>query len=99
MLSLYAGYGKSIPVETTLATSAPRPPVGPPPAVGAGSAVLVTGGVGVGVDFTGACFVGFTGVFTGAGVFFATGFGGATGAGFSTIGSGFGCTTPIARSP
>src|SRR5215212_4850290 len=49
MLFRYPGYGNSIPCVRTVATSAPRPPVGPPPAAGAvvGFAGCAVGGTGV----------------------------------------------------
>src|SRR5437879_1224550 len=85
-----------MPGVSMFATSAPRPPVEPPPAAGAGVA-----GLG-GVAFNAVC-----GVATlGAGFGFAVGGTGlgftveaAGGGGASTTGAGFSCTTPTAGGP
>src|SRR5690242_1239795 len=100
-----------MPSTVTLATSAPRPPVGPPPAAGAAASFVV--------DFAGAFAAAALGVAT-FGVFFgavfvfsalmrdASGVSRATGAGFSAAGFaaaggvstfGVGCTSPIWRGP
>src|SRR5215204_6666167 len=61
----YTGYGNSIPSVRTLATSAPRPPAGPPPAVGvdgvgfaAGVAAFATAGFGVAAPASGVATLG-----------------------------------------
>src|SRR6185503_15727779 len=97
MFSRYPGYGNSIPPVLTVATSVPRPPVSPPPAVGVGAFVSVfvsVGRLGVasGVFAVGAVLVG-AGMSRGA-VFGRTGGGSVVG-----VGAGCGLTTPAARSP
>src|SRR5665213_1099506 len=63
MLLRYPGKGKSIPAVCTVATSVPRPPVGPPPAFGA-----AVGFAALGLPSTGvARFVGAGAAFVGAG--------------------------------
>src|SRR5215469_864570 len=101
MFSVYHGYGKSMPGVLMFATSAPFPPVGPPPATGCGvvgfGASSLVGGAGVTCFGAGAVFVLTAGAFFGAGAGF-TGAGGVFSAGGVT-GGGVGCTAPIARSP
>src|SRR6185312_5615074 len=96
MLLRYPGNGKSIPAVCTVATSVPRPPVGPPPAFGA----LVAGAAFFGGASTGvARVVGAGGALLGAGgtedgvsrIF------GGVGAGF--VGAGARVTSPMARGP
>src|SRR5665213_1725315 len=95
MLLRYPGKGKSIPAVCTVATSVPRPPVGPPPAFGA-----AVGFAALGLPSTGvARFVGAGAAFVGAG---GTADGvsrilGGVGAGL--VGAGASVTSPIARGP
>ena len=59
MLFRYPGNGKSIPSVWTVATSVPLPPIGPPPARGAGSGGVASAGLSTGVDRS-AAFLGVT---------------------------------------
>src|SRR6185312_6032696 len=101
MFSRYPGNGNSTPSVLTLATSVPRPPSGPPPALGGGVVGLAGAMSGVGV--AGGVFLrGGALVFTGIGIAFwicsaRLGTGGA----FSTgaVVGGVGVTTPAARGP
>src|SRR5690242_15336487 len=65
MFSRYPGYGKSIPLVFTVTTSAPRPPVSPPPAT---VGVLVSGFASVGVDGVASGVADFFGGAFGAGI-------------------------------
>src|SRR5262249_25109119 len=105
MLFVYSGYGNSIPGVSIVATSAPFPPSGPPPAAGwAGvffdCAVVFDGLVGVacfevfGVGLGVTCLGTGVGFAFGAGtVFFGSGGGVAAGGGgvSTTGGAGAGC--------
>src|SRR5689334_6337345 len=95
MLSVYCGYGNSMPGVSMFATSFPFPPTGPPPAcVFAGAASVF------GASTAGVCFGAVFAFEAGTGVFGAALGGVGAGAGFATgAGVGSGCTAPIARSP
>src|SRR3954471_8270036 len=93
----YTGYGKAIPSALTFATSAPRPPSGPPPATGGfvTGAALAAFGVAVFAVRAGAAFAGAV-MRSGTGFSRARGTGAGAGAGGTgTAGAGVGCTTPI----
>src|SRR5919202_220311 len=103
MFCRYPGNGNSIPSVRTVATSAPRPPTGPPPAVGtfvsgSGRAVVFAGS-GVGVAWVGvrrgAGRFGFAGAASGV---LVTGRDGAGAFAAGGVASG-GRTSPAERSP
>ena len=85
---------------TTLATSVPVPPVGPPPAFGTGASfgALFVGGVGVAGEGVFAVGLDFVGAGMSFGVVAARG-GGVTGVDGGGVGSGCRGTTPTARGP
>src|SRR5437868_3136748 len=98
MFCRYPGNGKSSPATCTLATSAPLPPSGPPPARGPGVAFegapltggaafgfALLGGIGVERDGAGFALLGVGSAFAFGGVS-ARGGGGVTGAGLGGSG-------------
>ena len=98
----YTGYGNSIPSVRTFATSAPRPPTGPPPAARRGRRLRGVGvpalgvavfGVRVGRRLRGGAFMR-----SGSGVARASG-AGAGGVGVGAGSGGASRTTPIWRGP